>query len=69
MVRGTRAERELAMSRLFLHPRRARCTHQLPAMLSVRLLARAEELHKKGSPLSGLEALRGVKGDLNNQVD
>ena len=44
-------------------------THQLPAMLSVRLLARAEELHKKGSPLSGLEALRGVKGDLNNQVD
>ena len=26
-------------------------------------------LHKKGSPLSGLEALRGVKGDLNNQVD
>ena len=43
-------------------------THQ-PAMMSVRLLARAEGLHKKGSPLSGLEALRGVKGDVSNQVD
>ena len=69
MVRGTGAERELAMSRLFLHPRRARCTHQLPAMLSVRLLARAEELHKKRKSPERLEGLRGVKGDLNNQVD